>query len=110
MSKAIGIDLRDNHPRVGVWQHDRVKIIANNPGQPHHPILDTERVSFDAAKNKVAMNPVNTVFDAKCLIGRKSDDPEVQADMRHFPFKVISNNGKPNVQVEYGGETKTLLP
>ena len=56
------------------------------------------------------MNPHNTVFDAKRLIGRKFSDPEVQSDMKHFPFKVIDRNGKPVIQVEFKGETKVFTP
>ena len=55
------------------------------------------------------MNPHNTVFDAKRLIGRKFGDAEVQADMKHWPFKVIDNGGKPYVQVEFKGEQKTFV-
>ena len=55
------------------------------------------------------MNPHNTVFDAKRLIGRKFEDAEVQADMKHFPFKVINKAGKPYIEVEYRGETKQFV-
>ena len=55
------------------------------------------------------MNPYNTVFDAKRLIGRKFDDIEVQSDIKHFPFKVISKTGKPVIEVEYRGETKQFV-
>ncbi len=64
----------------------------------------------DAAKSQVAMNPNNTVFDAKRLIGRKFDDATVQSDMKHWPFKVISDSGKPRIQVEYKSETKSFTP
>merc|ERR1711976_582816 len=67
-----------------------------------------ERLIGDAAKNQVAMNPTNTIFDAKRLIGRKFDDPVVQADMKHWPFKVVSDSGTPKIQVEFKGETKTF--
>ncbi|EJU05462.1 heat shock cognate 70 [Dacryopinax primogenitus] len=113
-SKAIGIDLGTTYSCVGVWQNDRVEIIANDQGNRTTPsyvsFSDTERLIGDAAKNQVAMNPHNTVFDAKRLIGRKFDDAEVQADLKHFPFKVISVGGKPIVQVEFRGETKTFSP
>jgi heat shock 70kDa protein 1/2/6/8 len=56
------------------------------------------------------MNPTNTVFDAKRLIGRKFDDAEVQADMKHFPFKVRNKGGKPVIDVEFKGETKQFTP
>lgn len=55
------------------------------------------------------MNPYNTVFDAKRLIGRKFEDAEVQADMKHWPFKVISKDAKPVVQVEVKGEQKQFV-
>jgi heat shock protein 1/8 len=77
---------------VGVWQNDRVEIIANDQGNRTTPsyvaFTDTERLIGDAAKNQVAMNPKNTVFDAKRLIGRKFSDPAVQEDIRHFSFTV----------------------
>jgi L1 cell adhesion molecule like protein len=99
---------------VGIYRDDRIEIIANDQGNRTTPsfvaFTDTERLIGDAAKNQVAMNPVNTVFDAKRLIGRKFNDAEVQADMKHFPFKVVEKAGKPNVQVEFKGETKTFSP
>jgi len=113
-SKAIGIDLGTTYSCVGVWQNDRVEIIANDQGNRTTPsyvaFTDGERLIGDAAKNQVAMNPYNTVFDAKRLIGRKFDDAEVQADMKHFPFKVFSKEGKPYVEVEYRGEKKQFSP
>ena len=60
---------------------------------------DSERLIGDAAKNQVAMNPINTVFDAKRLIGRRFADAEVQSDMKHWPFKVIDQGTKPVIQV-----------
>nr|KAG5714813.1 hypothetical protein BaRGS_000301 [Batillaria attramentaria] len=56
------------------------------------------------------MNPENTVFDAKRLIGRRFHDASVQSDMKHWPFKVVNDDNKPKIQVEYKGETKTLAP
>ena len=64
----------------------------------------------DAAKNQVAMNPNNSVFDAKRLIGRKFDDQTVQKDIKNWPFKVVNKASKPFIQVEYKGETKTFSP
>ncbi|KAJ2962653.1 hypothetical protein NQZ79_g2192 [Umbelopsis isabellina] len=114
MTKAIGIDLGTTYSCVGVWQNDRVEIIANDQGNRTTPsyvaFTDTERLIGDAAKNQVAMNPHNTVFDAKRLIGRRFNDAEVQSDMKHWPFKVIDEGGKPKVQIEHKGEKKIFSP
>ncbi|KAJ8935470.1 hypothetical protein NQ318_000822 [Aromia moschata] len=111
---AVGIDLGTTYSCVGVWQHGKVEIIANDQGNRTTPsyvaFTDTERLLGDAAKNQVALNPSNTVFDAKRLIGRKFDDPKIQQDMKHWPFKVVNDNGKPKIQVEYKGEIKTFAP
>lgn len=111
---AVGIDLGTTYSCVGVFQHGKVEIIANDQGNRTTPsyvaFTDTERLIGDAAKNQVAMNPVNTIFDAKRLIGRKFDEQNVQADMKHWPFTVVSIEGKPKIQVEYKGETKSFFP
>lgn len=114
MSKAIGIDLGTTYSCVAHYTNDRVEIIANDQGNRTTPsyvaFTDTERLIGDAAKNQAAMNPANTVFDAKRLIGRKFNDPEVTEDAKHYPFKVVDKAGKPNIQVEYKGETKVFSP
>lgn len=111
---AIGIDLGTTYSCVGCWQHGRVEIIANDQGNRTTPSYvafnDTERLIGDAAKNQVALNPKNTVFDAKRLIGRRYDDPKIQDDMKHWPFTVINDNGKPKIQVEFKGEVKRFAP
>jgi len=116
MSKApaIGIDLGTTYSCVGVFLHGKVEIIANDQGNRTTPsyvaFTETERLIGDAAKNQVALNPTNTVFDAKRLIGRRFDDPAVKADMKHWPFKVINDATKPKVQVDYKGELKAFFP
>ncbi|XP_030562793.1 heat shock protein 68 [Drosophila novamexicana] len=111
---AIGIDLGTTYSCVGVFQHGKVEIIANDQGNRTTPsyvaFTDSERLIGDAAKNQVAMNPKNSVFDAKRLIGRKFDDPKIQDDMKHWPFKVINDCGKPKMSVEFKGEEKRFAP
>jgi len=112
---VIGIDLGTTYSCVGIWQNGRVEIIANDQGNRTTPsyvaFTDTERLIGDAAKNQTAMNPENTVFDAKRLIGRKYIDKCIQDDMKHWPFKVVEQDGgKPFIQVAYKGEVKTFRP
>ncbi|XP_016998988.1 heat shock 70 kDa protein cognate 4 [Drosophila takahashii] len=116
MSKApaVGIDLGTTYSCVGVFQHGKVEIIANDQGNRTTPsyvaFTDTERLIGDAAKNQVAMNPTQTIFDAKRLIGRKFEDSAVQSDMKHWPFEVVSADGKPKIEVTYKDEKKTFFP
>ncbi|KAB8228717.1 70-kilodalton heat shock protein [Aspergillus alliaceus] len=114
MAPAVGIDLGTTYSCVGVFRDDRIEIIANDQGNRTTPsfvaFTDTERLIGDAAKNQVAMNPHNTVFDAKRLIGRRFADAEVQSDMKHWPFKVVDKGGKPIIQVEFKGEEKQFTP
>ena len=111
---AIGIDLGTTFSCVGVFQHGKVEIIANDQGNRTTPsyvaFTESERLIGDAAKNQVAMNPTNTVFDAKRLIGRKYDDPKIQDDVKHWPFKVVSENGKPKICAQFKGENKRFNP
>lgn len=113
-NRSVGIDLGTTYSCVGHFSNDRVEIIPNDQGNRTTPsfvaFTDTERLIGDAAKNQAAMNPANTVFDAKRLIGRKWSDPETQNDIKHFPFKVIDKGGKPVIQVEYKGEQKQFTP
>ncbi|CAH8293738.1 unnamed protein product [Schistosoma turkestanicum] len=110
MPNAIGIDLGTTYSCVGVFQHGKVEIIANDQGNRTTPsyvaFTDNERLIGDAALNQVAINPTNTVFDAKRLIGRRFDDPSVQSDMKHWPFEVTQVGGKPKICVTYKGEKK----
>jgi len=112
---SVGIDLGTTYSAVGVWQNDRVEIIANDQGNRTTPSYvafnDTERLIGDAAKNQVAMNAANTVFDAKRLIGRKFTDPAVTSDMKHWPFTVTPGvNAKPMIKIAFKGETKLFAP
>jgi L1 cell adhesion molecule like protein len=111
--ECVGIDLGTTYSCVGVWQNDRVEIIANDQGNRTTPsyvaFTESERLIGDAAKSQAAMNATNTVFDAKRLIGRKFSDPGVQSDMKHWPFAVVSGpGGTPIIEVEYKGEKKSF--
>ncbi|KAJ5755354.1 hypothetical protein N7533_004897 [Penicillium manginii] len=114
MAPAVGIDLGTTYSCVGVFRDDRIEIIANDQGNRTTPsfvaFTDTERLIGDAAKNQVAMNPHNTVFDAKRLIGRRFADAEVQSDMKHWPFKIIDKATKPVIEIEFKGEAKQFTP
>jgi len=111
---AVGIDLGTTYSCVGVFQHGKVEIIANDQGNRTTPsyvaFTDTERLIGDPAKNQVAINPSNTIFDAKRLIGRKFADSTVQSDLKHWPFKVVDSGSLPKLEVEYKNETKTFTP
>jgi L1 cell adhesion molecule like protein len=112
---AVGIDLGTTYSCVGVWQNERVEIIANDQGNRTTPsyvaFTNTERLIGDAAKNQTAMNPENTIFDAKRLIGRRFADATVQSDMKHWPFTVVEKEGgKPFLRVMYKDEQKDFSP
>ena len=110
---AIGIDLGTTYSCVATYESS-VEIIANEQGNRVTPsfvaFTPEERLIGDAAKNQAALNPKNTVFDAKRLIGRRFDEESVQNDMKTWPFKVIDVAGSPMIEVDYLGETKSFSP
>jgi len=115
LGTVIGIDLGTTYSCVGVYRNGKVDIIANDQGNRITPsyvaFTDDERLIGDAAKNQATVNPARTVFDVKRLIGRNYADKEVQRDMKLFPFKLVSKDGKPYVQVDAaGGSTKQFSP
>ena len=113
VSKVMGIDLGTTYSCVGVWQNDTVEIVANDQGNRTTPSYvsfnadNQERLIGDAAKNQASRNPTNTVFDAKRMIGRKFSDPQIQADIKDWSYKVVCGDAeKPMIQVEFHGEEK----
>jgi len=113
-SPIIGIDLGTTYSVVGVYRNGKVDIIPNEQGNRITPsyvaFTENERLVGDAAKNQVASNPLNTLFDAKRLIGRNYNDPTVQKDMKVWPFEVQNRNGKPYMQVQYKNQEHTFAP
>jgi len=111
---AIGIDLGTTYSCVGWWKDNRCEIIANDQGNRTTPsyvgFTSEERIIGDGAKNQASMNPENTVFDAKRLIGRDFSDKTLQSDLKHFPFNVIEKNKKPVIEVTFKNEKKTYYP
>uniref|UniRef100_A0A6P7H3S8 Heat shock cognate 71 kDa protein-like isoform X1 n=2 Tax=Diabrotica virgifera virgifera TaxID=50390 RepID=A0A6P7H3S8_DIAVI len=114
MAPAIGIDLGTTYSCVGVFQHGKVEIIVNDHGNRTTPsyiaFTDTECLIGDSAKDKVDINPSNTIFGAKRLIGRRFDDGAVQSDMKHWPFEVVNHAGKPKIKVTHKGKEKSFSP
>ncbi|PFH49300.1 hypothetical protein AMATHDRAFT_63428 [Amanita thiersii Skay4041] len=111
---VIGIDLGTTYSCVGVQRGGRVEIIANDQGHRITPswvgFTDDERLVGDSAKNAFHSNPSNTVFDAKRLIGRRMDDPDIKRDMKHWPFKVLEKNGKPVISVQHKNQDRDFTP
>lgn len=111
---AIGIDLGTTYSCVGVWRDNRCEIIANDQGNRTTPsyvaFTETERLIGDGAKNQAAMNPTNTVYDAKRLIGRDFKDSVIQSEIKTLSYNVVEKNEKPHISVEYKGESKVFSP
>ena len=115
MSKTvIGIDLGTTYSCVGVWRYDKVEIIANDQGNRTTPsyvaFCPDEKLVGDAAKNQAVSNPINTIFDAKRLIGRDFNNPAVKSDMKYWPFKVVDKNNKPHIEITIGNDTRLYSP
>jgi L1 cell adhesion molecule like protein len=112
---AVGIDLGTTYSCVGVWQNGKVEIVANDQGNrttPSYVSFGDEHLVGDAAKNQAVSNAVNTIFDAKRLIGRQysTDKQIIEEDMKHWPFKVINRNDKPVFEVIHEDKTQYYTP
>jgi chaperone protein DnaK len=112
---SVGIDLGTTYSCVGVFKNGTVDIIANDQGNRTTPstvaFTDAERLIGEGAKNQAAMNPQNTLFGIKRLIGRRYDDSTVQSDTKLWPFRVeCGSGGKPTIKVETKDGEKTFRP
>jgi heat shock protein 5 len=114
IGNVVGIDLGTTYSCVGIFKKGKVEIIANDQGNRVTPswvaFTENERLIGEAAKNQATLNPENTVFDVKRLIGRRFEDAEVQRDMKLMPYKIVNRGGKPYVQVKVKGEDKVYSP
>merc|ERR1719197_1403546 len=111
---VIGIDLGTTYSCVGIYKNGRVEIIPNDQGNRITPsyvaFVDDERLIGEAAKNQATVNPEQTLFDVKRLIGRKFNEKSVQSDKKLFPFELVEKQGKPMISVKVKGEKKLLAP
>ncbi len=111
---VIGIDLGTTYSCVGIYKNGHVEIITNDQGNRITPSVvafaEEERLIGESAKNQATMNPTNTVYDVKRLIGRKFNDKTVQSDKKYLPYNIVNKDGKPYVQADVRGESKTYAP
>jgi len=113
---ALGIDLGTTYSCVAIWRNGNVEIIPNDLGARTTPSVvsftKNERLIGQAAKNQITKNYQNTIYDSKRLIGRRYDDPEVQYDMKTFPFKIEKDELRNRllISVEYKNQKKQFLP
>ena len=112
--KCIGIDLGTTYSCCAIFQNGNVEIIANDQGNRTTPsyvsFTNEERLIGEAAKSMVSSNSANTVFDAKRLIGKNFNDPQLQSDMKYLTYNVINKDGKPYIEVEFKNERKVFSP
>jgi len=111
---VIGIDLGTTYSCVGIYKNGRVEIIPNDQGNRITPsyvaFTEDERLIGEAAKNQATVNPSQTLFDVKRLIGRRFKDSTVQKDIKLLPFKIVDVSGKPQIAVNVNGAEKTMPP
>merc|ERR1719363_28796 len=111
---VIGIDLGTTYSCVGIYKNGRVEIIPNDQGNRITPsyvaFTEDERLIGEAAKNQATVNPAQTLFDVKRLIGRRFKDSTVQKDIKLLPFKIVDQGGKPQIGVKVNGQEKVMPP
>merc|ERR1719517_402258 len=111
---VVGIDLGTTYSCVGIYKNGHVEIIPNDQGNRITPsyvsFSDDERLIGEAAKNQATINPSQTLFDVKRLIGRRFKDSTVQKDIKLLPYKISDKGGKPMIGVKVKGEEKLTAP
>ena len=108
-----GIDLGTTYSCIGTFENNKVEILANESGSrttPSWVSFDEERLVGEAAKANSVRNPLNTVFDAKRLMGKTFDDKKLQSDMKNLPYTVLNKDNKPVIEVEFNKEKKQFTP
>ncbi|OMJ81976.1 hypothetical protein SteCoe_17463 [Stentor coeruleus] len=112
---AVGIDLGTTYSCVGIYRNGRVEIIPNDQGNRITPSYvayteDGERLVGESAKNQAAINPTNTAYSVKRLIGRKYNEDTVQHDKKLLPYDIINKDGKPYIRLSVGGDRRDFAP
>lgn len=110
MGKIIGIDLGTTNSAMAVMEGGEATIIANAEGGRTTPSVvavnkNGERLVGQTAKRQAVINPDNTIFSVKRLIGRTIDDPEIKRDMDLMPYKIEKADG--HVKVKMGDKDYT---
>lgn len=110
MSKIIGIDLGTTNSAMAVMEGGDPAVITNIEGARTTPSIvavnkNDERLVGQTAKRQAVINPDNTIFSVKRLIGRKFDDPEVKRDIDLMPYKIVNSSN--HVKVQMGGKDYT---
>ena len=112
----IGIDLGTTNSCIAYYNDniDDVEIIENSYGGRTTPSVVSfsqyDTIIGDAALNNMVIDPCNTVYDSKRIIGRSFNDPYLQEDIKKWPFKVVERNGKPFIEVNYLGKVEYFAP
>ncbi|XP_044010102.1 heat shock protein 70 A1-like [Aphidius gifuensis] len=111
---AIGIDLGTTNFCAAVWKDDMLKVIPNAQGKrtssSYVGFTNTKHLIGDVAKNQAIMNPTNTLFNVKRLVGQSFDNPDIQQLIDKFPFKIVAVNNTLKIQVEFCGDKKEYHP
>ena len=113
---SIGIDLGTTNSCVSMYKNGKAEIFVNESGNKTTPSVvsfsnDSEPIIGDAAKLQLPINPENTIYDSKRMIGRTFTDEKTQKDIKNWPFTVIKGpKDRPKIKVTDRGRKKELFP